>query len=318
MAKFNWKVFKKGKTIYWVIGAIVLFVVFYLIASSGSGSKSSNGPSGVTVLDQGPSDTAIAAQAAVTQQQIAGHYDLAKLKEEAGAAVAIAQISGNTQDTANSLAAQTAMNLASLEAGIQTAAINADLESIRLQSEYGLESARVAGQFNLAIHALDADVARTQLLEQTAQLAIAKNTEYNLGVLDYQLGMREIDASEKLGIKQLDTNLAIKGLETSVLLGQIQAGVDVAEINAGVARTQILSGERTITQQLQSQERMFSASLATQENIAQINADTFIDQSLINQASNLKKKDRDNFLISLATGSQYRGVIGSYTGIPAV
>lgn len=328
MAKFNWKVFKKGKTLYWILGAVVLFVIFYLVASGGSKSSGS-GSSGVTVMNAGPTDAQVAASAQAQMAQISGHYQLAALTAQADRDVAVATISANAATAQNTAAAQTAQNIAALQAGVQTADINAALEATRIQSEFSLETSRVAGQLNLS--ALMAQEATKQLAitEQTSQLAIAKETEFNLGVLDYQLGMRDIEANERLGSESIAAdlkkyqiqsaeNIVIKGMETSVLNNQIQAGVDVAQINADVATTQILSGERTLNAQLSSNERMFNSSLATQENIAQINAGVAIDQSLIAASAGMKKKDRDNYLISLATGAQYRNWPSTNTGVPAI
>jgi len=186
--KFNWAVFKKGKAVYWVIGAIVLFVIFYLLASGGSKSSSSGASTnagGVTTINSGPTDAQIAAAASISAAQIQANAqtnqsnaDLAALKEQVAGQVAIATLQTQSQLADTAAGSDVAKYLASVQAGAQTFALTEQTRQMALQGEYSLETAKVAAETDLAGQALQAGVLVHQLDTNASMFnaSIAANT----------------------------------------------------------------------------------------------------------------------------------------------
>jgi len=192
--KFNWAVFKKGKAIYWVVGAVVLFVIFYLLASGGSkssGDTASTGAGGITTINPGPSDAQLAAAAGITQAQLAANAattqsnaELAAKQSDNAAAVAIAnlQYQGSLADT--QAGADVAKYLAATDAATNSLALTEQTRQMQIQGEYSFATAKVAAETNLAGQALQAQVLTTQLVTQ-AQM-FGKSLDANTQALQIQ------------------------------------------------------------------------------------------------------------------------------------
>lgn len=164
--KLNLKVFKKGKPIYWLIGAVVIFVIFYLIASKGAGS-SSGGVAVVGGTAQTDNSVALAnAQASANANNNA-------------AAVAIAQLEYQGKLAETQAGADVAKYVANLDANTTMLGFTTQMEAIKVQAEYGLESSRVAAETNLAGQALNAQVLIRQLDTNAAMFnnSLAANVE---------------------------------------------------------------------------------------------------------------------------------------------
>jgi len=152
----NLDVFKKGKSVYWIIGAIVLFVIFYLLASGGSKSTGS-GAVTTSVINSGPSDAQLAAGAAVQTAQIQASVaanesaaQVAAIQSQTNAQVAIATLQFQG-DLANTQAgADVAKYVAALDANVATSSFTAQTNALQIQSEYSFATAKVAAETDLA------------------------------------------------------------------------------------------------------------------------------------------------------------------------
>lgn len=162
MAKISLRVFKKGKPIFWIIGAVIVFVVFYMLFNRGSGAAASSG-GGVTVQQTGPSEAmqaaSIQAATAIQGAQIAAGIELARVqatRDQAALAgqVALAQL-GSGEKVA----------LATLDADREAAVLNAQTNLLINDANlsYGLETARIAGETATALRAMEIGVMTHQM-----------------------------------------------------------------------------------------------------------------------------------------------------------
>lgn len=143
----NFQTFKK-KPLLWGGIAIVIFVIFYLIFSRGSGG----GEGSTQVVTTGPSEAQLAAQ---TQ------LGLAQIQAGAVNAQTAAEVAMKNAD----IAGQVKLGELAYQAGL--AEIQASKEALQINSEYSLQTARVAAETNLAMAKLDKDVLTTQLNAQS-------------------------------------------------------------------------------------------------------------------------------------------------------
>ncbi len=167
MAKFNLKVFKQGKTLYWVIGAVVLFVIFYLMLNRGGSSATG----GTTVVQSGPSEAmqiagmqqAAAIQTAQMQYNL-GAAQIAADREAANLAgqIALAQLTSGEN---------VALQQLEFEKALGEANIAANLQLSEMTQAYSLESARVAAETQLDLRALDVGLLEKQMETQAWMFA---------------------------------------------------------------------------------------------------------------------------------------------------
>lgn len=178
--KLNLKMFKSN-TAYWVIGAILLFGVFFYMASKGGWGASSSGD---TTLATTPDPNALAMAQLNAQTQIAQ-----------------GQIS--QQANSDTLNANTSVALAQLAAGVQVTedqlGYNATLASIQAQqtmnaqnNTYSLDTAKVAADNNVDLATISRQ-AQADILNQQ----IALNGQ-NTGLLEYQLQTNQQMFNEQL------------------------------------------------------------------------------------------------------------------------
>ena len=172
----NMHVFKHGKPIYWVIGGLVIFYLFYRIASGHKSTSSSTGT--VTTVSSGPSDASVAASSAITQAQIAANsndnaatlaYQTAHDANAAGVAVATLDAQAHMYDT--SAAADVGKYTAGLDAQTTLAGITAQMNENQVNAEYSFATAKVAAETNLAGQAIQASVINNSF---ATQLEMAK------------------------------------------------------------------------------------------------------------------------------------------------
>lgn len=173
--KINWAVFKKGKPVYWIVGAVVVFVVFYMIASKGSGAAKSSGASagGVTTISTGPSDAQISAAAGISAAQIQanatvaqGQLALAAQKDGNAAGVAVASLGAQVDMASIIASSETALGLGRMEQSIQLAGITAQQNISQINAEYSFATARVAAETNLATTQIQADMVNNSFATQ--------------------------------------------------------------------------------------------------------------------------------------------------------
>lgn len=165
--KMNLAIFKKGKPIYWIIGAVVLFVIFYLITSKGA-SSSGGGAVTYSAVNQGPSDAQVMASAQLSAAQIqansqatAAAMEFAAAQEGYKANVALANI-GASVDLAG-IAAEREFGLASLDMQKQLTFLN---------SEYALETAKVVSNEAITMRQIDRAAFNDQLAANNRSLQI--------------------------------------------------------------------------------------------------------------------------------------------------
>ena len=147
----NFAIFKKGKPIYWIIGGVVVFGLFYLAFNKGGSSSGG----GITSVNTGPSDAAVAAST-----QLA----LAQTQANAGVAVATLQYNGTIAQT--QAAADVAKYTAALDAQTSAATLDTQKAIAAINAEYSLDTARVAAESNLAQWNINANVLTTQMTTQ--------------------------------------------------------------------------------------------------------------------------------------------------------
>lgn len=125
--KLNFAVFKKGKPFVWIIGALVLFVIFYMFINRGGSSG------GVVVQNSGPSDAAINASAALTAKQ-----------SDNSAQVAIATLAYNGQVAQTQAQADIAKYVAGLDAATQSKYLDTQIALAAFDLQGGIAQAQIA------------------------------------------------------------------------------------------------------------------------------------------------------------------------------
>jgi len=169
--KLNFAIFKKGKTLYWVLGGIVIFVLFYLMFNKGAPASG-----GITSVSTGPSDAAVAASTSLA---------MAQTQANAGVAVATLQYNGTIAQT--QAAADVAKYTATLDAQTQTAAFNTQKQIAAINAEYSYDTAKVAAETNIAQWTINAGVLTNQLAAQR-DMFLAATKATTIGVLASQVG----------------------------------------------------------------------------------------------------------------------------------
>lgn len=163
--KLNFKIFKKGKPIYWVIGAVVLFVIFYFVASRGS----SNSTGGVTTIQTGPSEAMQAAQLQYNAQIASANVAAQMQANQNLTDFRIAELAASNEASNIQASADVAKYVASLDAASTAKALETQQNIYDLQGQYSLETARTAAQAQLGLAELQASMFNKQL-ETNAQM----------------------------------------------------------------------------------------------------------------------------------------------------
>lgn len=165
--KLNMKIFKGGKAIYWIVGGVFLFVIFYMIASKGSSGASS----GVTVTSTGPSDAAIAASTQLAMANLSAGAAIQQTQNNNAAQVAIATLAAQTQSNETQAAADVAKYTANLDANTQMQYLNVQKDIAHTNAEYSYDTAVVAKDTALGLQSLTNDALAKQLDANRAMFA---------------------------------------------------------------------------------------------------------------------------------------------------
>ena len=167
MAKFNLKVFKKGSPWLWAGGAVILFIVFYLIASKRSPEESQGG---YNVYNPGPSDAQVATAAQITMAQIAANAqtsqanaELAALNQQGQVALGIAQLENQLGVYAIEQQAQIDLLRAENDLSAELAYFDFQRDSIESQTQYFIDSAKIASSEAIAMREIDRAMFNDQL-----------------------------------------------------------------------------------------------------------------------------------------------------------
>jgi len=174
----NFDTFKK-KPLLWGGIAIVIFVIFYLIFSRGSGG----GETSTQVVTTGPSEAQLAAQTQIAMAQI-----------QAGAINA--QTSAEVAMKNADIEGQVRLGQLAYQAGL--AEIQASKEALEINSEYSLQTARVAAETNLAMARLDKEVLTTQLAQQTQMFGMQLQSLNNQAILAQVSSLKKKDRDNVL------------------------------------------------------------------------------------------------------------------------
>lgn len=189
--KLNFKVFKKGKPIYWVLGGIVLFVVFYLYFNRGGGGSTQYVQGGeseaVTIakLNAGIAQSQFQAQIGLQAAGIAAQDRASQL----AANVELAKIAAGESVAGKQLTAEQAMTFASLDTTKAIAALNAS---------YNLESARVASEAALAAKTMDNNLLIHQMDTNKEMFAIQSDNLIKQTVISQIPSLKSKDRDKAL------------------------------------------------------------------------------------------------------------------------
>lgn len=180
--KFNAKILK-SKWVFYALGAIILFAVFYRLAS-GSGSSAST----TATTSTGVSDAQYAAQLQAQLQGASINASLSAANMQAQRDIAVATLQANSADNTTQAYADTQKYLAATQAGTDAATIAANLAATRVQSEYGLADAEVASQTQLGLKQIDANqfIAQVQSNNDITKTQLATNAYMFGASLDAQ------------------------------------------------------------------------------------------------------------------------------------
>lgn len=166
--KLNFSFLKKAKPIYWVLGAVAIFVLFYVLMNKGGSSNGSSG--GVTTIVSGPSEAETIASANIAMAQIEANaasqnmqLQLAAIKEQGAVDVAIANLGAQYSMAETQASADVAKYLAQTEGTIQLAGLDAQKEIAQLNAQYSYDTARVASETAIASRQIDAAILNSQL-----------------------------------------------------------------------------------------------------------------------------------------------------------
>lgn len=308
----------KTHPLYDVLIGGALFVVFYLIFRSGSGSAAaSSGSGGVTYVQSGPSDAvqtasiAASAQQSQTQaaltanaQNVQAQFQLgtAALDEKAIEAQLGSQVSLAQTAAAASVAnygASVQQNIAESQAAAQVQ-MNAD--AINGQVAVAGYSAATTIQTTHDNNLTQQAIAQAQLQGWQSQIAagVAQNQSNN----DAAVATANINANATTAIAGINAGVQTAGIDATkavnlanieanqnVNLANINAGqtVDLANINAGVQVAGIQGN-------LYSQYLQTAGSLATQQESDAFNESqyqTSVQQQYLTQLTQLKAYNKD-------------------------
>lgn len=194
MAKLNLQVFKRGKPIYWVIGGVALFVIFYLAFSKPASAGGSSGGAIVT----GPSEALQAAQmqygAQIQGAQIAAGVEAARIQAENNAASLGASVA-----LAN-LATQEKVALFQLAREADLAAINAQTNLLINEQNisYGVETARLAAETQIGLRALDVSLLNKQMETNAAMFETQSKNLITQSVIAQVPSLKKRDRDDAL------------------------------------------------------------------------------------------------------------------------
>lgn len=157
--KLNFKVFK-SKPVWYILGGLVAFYVFYRIASGGS--------SGITTVNSGPSDAAVQASTALQMANLQYGAQTTQMQTQANAAVAIEQLHANSANYQTQASVDLGKYTAALDAQTQAAYMTVQQNIAALNAQYSLDTAKVAAETNIAQWGIMANVMNTQTVANAA------------------------------------------------------------------------------------------------------------------------------------------------------
>jgi len=159
--KLNFSIFKK-KAVWWGLGALVIFYIFYRLISGGSSSAT------VVASNSGPSDAAIQANAAQSMAALQYGAQTTAAQTQANAEVAMAQLSANSTNIQTQAAVDLGKYTAGLDAQTQAAALTTQQNIAAINAEYSFDTAKVTAATNIAQWGIMANMMNTQTIANAA------------------------------------------------------------------------------------------------------------------------------------------------------
>lgn len=168
--KLNLKVFK-SRPVLWIVGGIVLFVIFYLMFNKG-GSGTSTESGGITTINTGPSDAAIAASTQLQLAQVQAGAAIQQSNAQSAAAIAIATLQAQSDIANTQASADVAKYTAGVDAATQGQYLNVQKEIAQTNAEYSYDTAKVASETALGIQESQQQMFEAQLGSNVQMLQI--------------------------------------------------------------------------------------------------------------------------------------------------
>jgi len=196
MAAISLKVFKKGKPIYWIIGAVVLFVLFYFMFNRGGGAATASGST--NYVTTGPSEAvqiaSMQAGAAAQAGNLAASVEMARINSETvaaglGAQIAMAQLASGENVALRQLIAQERLGEINAETNLL---INEQNLS------YSTETARIAADTNIALKNIDAGILTSQLTANRDMFAIQSSNMITQTLISQVGNLKKRDRDDAL------------------------------------------------------------------------------------------------------------------------
>lgn len=194
MAKISLRVFQKGKPIFWIIGGVVVFVVFYMLFNRGAPAASASG-GGSTVVQTGPSENLQIAGMQMAGQiqaaQIAANIEALRVQGQRDQAALAGQVALAQLGSGERIALET------LAADREAAVLNAQTNLLinEQTANYNLESARLASETTLGLRQIDANLVSNQLSTQAAMF----RDQLTANMAMYETQSRSLIATTALG-----------------------------------------------------------------------------------------------------------------------
>ena len=133
--KLNFAIFKK-KALWWVLGALVIFYIFYRLISGGSSTQ-------VVAGSSGPSDAAIQAQSAQAIAALQYGAQGQAIQTQSNAQVAMAELSANSTNIQTQAAVDLGKYTAGLDAQTQAMAFTTQRDIAAINAEYSFDTAKI-------------------------------------------------------------------------------------------------------------------------------------------------------------------------------
>lgn len=202
--KLNFKVFKKGKAIYWVIGGAIIFAIFYFMFSRGASSQSSGN---MLYMPTGPSEAQLAAglqaqsiQAQLNAAAMSQQVELEKIKAQSATDITLANIASNLsleeiQASTDLIKYQTAK-----DAEIASLTLQTQERMATTSQEYALAAAQSAYATQIASKELDAAILSKQIDTNVKMLEIQSTNLIQQNLIAQVGSLKKKDRDETLQI----------------------------------------------------------------------------------------------------------------------
>jgi len=193
--KLNLQVFKKHAG-WWLGGAVVIFLFFYLRANAAANAANVAASSGTSVVDP----NVLAAQTQIATAQLAANTQLGTINAQANAATTIAQLQAQQSIDNTGVAAQVAEYTANIQGNTNIAGITAQQNIAQINAQAGVDTAQIASQTLLG---------QTQIQAGEFQAQVTSNQNMFLAAVQNQTTQALINQVGNLLPVDRDNGLAL-------------------------------------------------------------------------------------------------------------